>query len=184
MGDSRVLIDAIDRDGGEAEAIAMIGTTQGDTINSDNGGETMTPLAAAAQYENVEVLNALLGRPNIDVNRQIGGNGQTALMVAAESANRPILTRLLEDQRVNPNIVAVLGDGSRKTALDYAIATGRSTIIQALRQRNAMTAAQVAEDTTRAASTSGGKRKTRKGKTKNRRTRRAKKRDTRRVKRV
>jgi ankyrin repeat protein len=175
MGDSRALIDAIDSDDGQAEAIAMIGTTQGDTINSDNGGHTMTPLTAAAQYEDLDVLNALLSHPNINVNRQIGGTGQTALMVAAEGSNQVILTRLLEDQRVNPNIVAVLGDGSRKTALDYAIASGRPAIIEALRERNAMTSAQLAEDTTRASSTSGGKRKTRKGKTKKRSTRRAKK---------
>ena len=105
----------------------------------ENDQELMPPLIAASQYDNDPIVDALLARADIDINKAMS-DGVTALMIAAQSDNLSVIEKLLNSGKpINVNAV----DDDNKTALDYAYALNQDRspnkypIIQRLQAKGA-----------------------------------------------
>lgn len=88
--------------GGHAEVVRVLLAAGADPIN----GEGFMPYLHLTH--NVDVIDALLEDPRVDINA-CNGNGYTALHLTAMFCGAPELRRLLADPRLDPNVITKHG---------------------------------------------------------------------------
>ncbi len=104
----------------------------------DNGAEVTEEtkhganvLILASWMGHIDVVNALIARPDIDVNKN-DSPGRTALMAACMKGHADVVIALL----AHPDIRINQTDGARKTALHFASEAGHLVIVRLLLARD------------------------------------------------
>jgi len=113
------LLDACEEKNSE-KALRILGENPGkDTIDVNFGdGASGTPLTRAAEYGLIDVVRALLQRPDINVN-SVDYNYRTSLGRACGKGHTEIVNLLLDHKDIDVNIATKSqGYGSRHTAID------------------------------------------------------------------
>jgi ankyrin repeat protein len=121
----QLMREAIERhDAAEVEHLIRLG--------ADPNGSTMSPLARAASYGDVDVVDVLLraGADPNDARYRAGFTEDTALFNAARGGFTPIVQMLLQSG-ADPDMRADIG-GASVTVLDYAITHGQREAVAAL----------------------------------------------------
>lgn len=92
----------------------------------DGWDNSTFPLREAARLGRLNMVEALLNHPDVDVNQTMHW-GDSALTYAAENGHYNVVARLLEEEGININQKSV-----KKTALQYAREKGHTKIVDLL----------------------------------------------------
>lgn len=114
-------------------AIGKIGNVNKDLFVRDNHGYPLNnysfPLMIAVAFGRKEIVKALLGYKEIDVNRCL--ENKTPLMIAARLGNLEIVQLLLKKTNINIEVM----DSSNQSVVEYAFFSGNVKILEQLIER-------------------------------------------------
>ncbi|KAF2639720.1 ankyrin [Massarina eburnea CBS 473.64] len=110
-------------------------------LNLEARGRWNAPIYTAARFGNIEATKLLLQHKYIDPNWQGSGRG-SALCSALEGSHLEIAQLLLNDERVDVNIIDYFSSNG-ETALDMALKKNQTKMIDLLLSRGALTVRQI-----------------------------------------